>query len=739
MARLGVLLMAGLAATAGAQEPEPSVPPPLPLSRAAGAITVDGDLGDPGWKGAAVIDTFFETVFGDNRPPKVATVAWATYDDRYFYIAVRCDDPEPRKIRAPYVDRDQVIGTDDNVAIFLDTRGDRRSAQEFRVSPRGIQADAIFNDASGNEDFAPDFYYDTAGRITEAGWQAEVRIPLSSLRYRRTEPQKWGIIVWRNYPREFRYAIYSSPQPRGGNCLICRSRELTGLTALPSSSHLVAAPYVSAQDVAQADAPGQALHDEPTEKDIGLDVKWNPSASTALDATINPDFSQVEADVAQITVNSRFALVYPEKRPFFLEGVDLFETPIPAVYTRTVTSPRWGARTTGKFGSSSYTLLLSQDRGGGSVIIPGPTGSTFAPQDFASVVGIARVRRDFGRSFVGALYTGRENDGPGHNHVFGPDAQWRPSERETVSVQLLLSDTVTPNRPDLDPSWDGRSLTSHALESSWNHSTEGIDWLARYRDFGDGFRADEGFVPQVGYREGFVNAGYKLYPHGAFSFARPSLNLENAVDRSGELITRQVDPGLLVLGRRNLQANLQLQVRRERTADELLSFTRFSYLLQIDPSRRFTRVGATGFAGEDVDVVNVRVGHGFSLTAFATVRPTDHLTLDVNSAVSWLDVEGGRLFNAQVQRLKATYNFSPRMFLRLIGQYVDTTRDPSLYVDTVAAHSAEFSGSALFSYRLNWQTALFVGYGDERALDERDSLARTARQFFVKLSYSFQR
>ena len=750
MARLAPLVLAGLGVVAAAAADEPAIPPPLPLPRVSGPVAIDGDLSDPGWKGAAVIDTFFETVFGDNRAPSVATVAWLAYDDRYLYIAVRCDDPDPTKVRAPYVDRDQVIGTDDNVAIFLDTRNDRRTAQEFRVSPRGIQADGVFNDASGNEDFSPDFYYDTAGRITEKGWQAELRIPLSSLRYPRADPQKWGIIIWRNYPRDFRYAIYSSPQPRGANCLVCLSRELTGLTHLPSSGHLVVAPYASAQDVAQSDTPGQPLGPGHTDKRVGLDVKWSPSASTALDATINPDFSQVEADVAQIAVNNRFALFFPEKRPFFLEGADLFDTPIQAAYTRTITSPRWGARTTGKLGASTYTVLVTQDRGGGSVILPGPTGSDFAPQDFSSVVGIARVRRDFGRSFLGLLYTGRENEGGGHNHVVGPDGQWRPNDKDVLAGQLLVSDTTTPDRPDLAPVWDGRTLTSHALETSWRHNTRGLDWFARYRDFGDGFRADDGFVPQVGYREGFLNPDYKFFPKGLFSFVSPFINLEYAADRQGRLITRQADPGVLLLGRHNLQANVQLQLRRERTADRLLSFTRLSYLVQIDPSRRFTRIGASGLAGEDVDVFNVRVGRGFSVTAFATVRPTDHLTLDVNSALSWLNVDrpnvpaGGpagdrRLFTAQVQRLKATYNFSPRMFLRLIGQYVSTRRDPSLYLSEVPRRSGDFSGSALFSYRLNWQTALFVGYGDERSLDEREHLARTERQLFVKLSYAFQR
>jgi hypothetical protein len=677
----------------------------------------------------------------------VRTRARLAYDDRYLYIGLLCEDPDPGKIRAPYVDRDNVLGTDDNVAIFLDTRNDRRSAQEFRVNPRGIQGDAIFNDANGNEDFAPDFYYDTSARITPGGWQAELRIPLSSLRYGDSDPQRWGILIWRNYPREFRYALYSSPRPRGSNCLVCRSMELTEITRLPRSSHLVVAPYVSGESVAEAPAPGAPLGQADTDGEIGLDVKWNPSSGLALDATLNPDFSQVEADVAQIAVNNRFALFYPEKRPFFLEGVDLFDTPIRAVYTRTITSPRWGTRATGKLGASAYTLLVAQDRGGGSLVLPGPTGSQLADQDYGSLVGIGRWRRDLGSSFLGLLYTGRQvadADGGGHNHVFGPDAQWRPSEQDTVSAQFLFSDTEDPRVPQTPAG--APYATSHALHLDWKHQARSVDWLLRYRDVGDGFRADQGFVTQAGYRSGTTELGYRIYPSdGVLSFVRGLLYANYSYDRSGALVRRQIYPGIFVAGRQNLQAELYLNIDRALTAGKLLDFTNVYYYLQVDPSRRFTRIGAEGSFGEDIDLASVRVGRGGSVTAFATLRPEDHLTLELNSAVSWLNVdqdarEGARLFTAQVQRLKAVYTFNPRMFVRLIGQYVETESDPSLYPVPVPAREAFFSGSALFSYRLNWQTALFVGYGDDHAYDPaRDRLARTSQQFFVKLSYAFQR
>ena len=222
------------------------------LPRATGGIEVDGNLDDPAWAQALLVDTFYETAFGDNRRPSVRTAARLMYDDRFLYVGVECDDPEPSRIRAPYVDRDQVFGDQDNFVVFLDPHNDRRAAQEFRVNPRGIQADGIYYDADGNEDFGPDFYYDAAARITPRGWTAELRIPLSSLRYPRADPQSWGLLLWRNYPRDYRYLIYSSPLPRNSNCLICHSSEITGLRGLPSSQHLVVAPYASGQRVDEA-------------------------------------------------------------------------------------------------------------------------------------------------------------------------------------------------------------------------------------------------------------------------------------------------------------------------------------------------------------------------------------------------------------------------------------------------------------------------------------------------------
>ncbi len=553
-------------------------------------------------------------------------------------------------------------------------------------------------------------------------------------------------MLYRNYPRVYRYQIFANHLPRGGTCFVCNENRLTGLSGLPSGGHLVAAPYVNASKTAspEGDVLGAPLKGEPLDATGGLDVKWTPAASSALDATINPDFSQIESDVAQISSNERFALFYPEKRPFFLEGNELFSTPVPVVYTRTITSPRWGGHLTGKLDSTAYTLLLSQDRGGGQVVLPGPLSSGFADQDFRSIVAIGRMRHDLGRSFVSFLGTSRDIEGGGHNRVYGPDFQWRPGTADTITGQLLWSDSQTPVRPDLATEWDGRHLAGHAFEAWWQHSTRHVDGFTDLRDFTDGFRADDGFVPQVGYREAAGEYGYTVHPTGILTRFRPFTGFDYQGGQAGDVILRQFSIGTGMDGRWNSHARLRMAFDDVRAGDQLLPRRLLNYDVIVNPSRVLTGIELQGTAGQDADFDNGRVGHGANVNLRFTVRPTDHLELGVTGARRWLNVDtptasGARLFTALVERLRATYTVSSRIFVRAIGQWVQTERDPSLYVDSVSPKDGDFGGSLLFAYKLNWQTLLFVGYGDNRELDQNEKLQKLDRQFFVKLSYAFQR
>jgi hypothetical protein len=670
-------------------------------------------------------------------------VGYLAYDDKFFYAAFEFFDPDPGKIRAPYTDRDNVSGTTDYGGVILDTRNDGKTGILLLTNPVGIQYDAVTDDTTGNEDSSPDFFWDSAAKITKDGWILEMRVPFSSLRYPKADPQTWNILLYRNYPRDFRYQMFSAKLPRGGNCFVCRGNVLTGLEGLPAGGKLIVAPYVTGkQESAPQGVPGTPLVNGPVKFDGGGDLKWTPNENTALDATVNPDFSQIESDVAQIAANQRFALFYPEKRPFFLEGIELFSTPIQAVYTRTITSPRWGARATGKFGGTAYTVLVTQDRGGGSVVLPGPNGSSFADQDFRSIVAIARVRHDIGTSFVSALSTDREIEGGGHNRVYGPDFQWRITSGDTLTGQLLFSNTQTPNRPELTPQWDGRSLSGHAAQVWYSHSDPKWDYFAQYKDYSDGFRADDGFVPQVGFRDGNVEVGRTFRPTGLLSRVRTFVIGEYTVDTQGNLLDRIVSPGVGMDGKWSSFLRIRYNNERVLSGRQTFNQQQFIYTLQFTPSKTFSLVVLDGFVGQQVDFANSRLGHGGVVNLTSTIQPTNHLQLQIIANRNWLDVPAGggsqRLFTAEVARLKATYTFTARAFLRIIGQYVRTERDPSLFASPVAKLDGAFIGSVLFAYKLNWQTVCFLGYGDNRTLAENGDFLPGGRQVFLKLSYAFQ-
>jgi hypothetical protein len=739
---LNALALAFTCGVAAAQE----VPPTLTVRRAAGPIAVDGDLSDAGWQGVPAVEKWYETNPGDNVEPPVGNVGYLAYDDAFFYAGFRFQDPSPKRIRSPLGDRDNVPSYTDYGGVILDTRNTGKTAILFLANARGIQYDAVTDDATG-EDSSPDFYWDAAGRVTAEGWTLELRIPFSSLRYSRADPQVWRIMLYRNYPRDFRTQMFSTTLPRGGSCFICRSNPLTGLQGLPSAGGIVAAPYVSTTRTAEpAGNLGAPLDDVSTDLTGGLDLKWRPGASAAIDATVNPDFSQIESDVAQISANERFALFFPEKRPFFLEGIELFATPLQAVYTRTITDPLWGVRGTGKLGRLAYTGFVAQDEGGGSVILPGPNSSDLADQEFRSWVGVGRLRREFGRgSFVSALATDREIEGGGHNRVIGPDFQWRPTSKDTVTGQLLYSWSLTPDRPELADEWDGRMLSGHDGQASWSHSTPRLDWYAEYTDASDGFRADTGFIPQVGYRRGYGETGYTVRPTtGAVRRLRNYLIFDHSTERDGDLILRQFSPGFGLDGKWNSFVRIRYAFDRVRAGTVVLPRQQLLYTIYVSPSQKVSRIELEGSVGQEIDFDNARTGHGANVVLRTTLRPTDHLELQLNDSRRWLDVDvdtgSSRLFTAKVDRLRATYNFTARTFVRGIVQYVETVRDPALYIDEVDAREASFGASALFAYKLNWQTVLFVGYGDNRTfLEETDRLEREDRQFFLKLSYAFQR
>ena len=733
------------AAPAAPPPPAPQLGP-LRITRVTSKIDVDGDLSDAAWSEVERITTWFETNPGDNVEPKVRNVAWLAYDEQFLYAAFEFPDPDPKAIKAPLGDRDNVPSYTDYGGVIVDPRNDGTTAQMFLANPRGIQYDALSSDASG-EDSAPDFFWDSAGRINETGWSLEMRIPFASLRYQESDPEQWRIMLYRNMPREFRYQMFTSRLPKDSNCFICNTRPLVGLEGLPSGSHWVVAPYATGSQAAVPEGGqlGNDLHTDDPTGEVGLDAKWVPNPNMVFDATLNPDFSQIESDTAQISANERFALFFPERRPFFLESVDMFSTPFQAIYTRTFNQPLWGARSTGQLGDNVWTLLAGQDEGEGGIIIPGVLGSGVAFADFESTVAIGRYRRDLGKGFASVLYSGREMEGGGYNRVLGPDFRWMPTGSDTITGQFLVSRSQTPNRPDLASEWDGRDLEGWAGQLWWSRSTQNWDFYGFTQALDDEFRADNGFVNQVGIREQIAEVGRTYRPEGRF-FSRLRLFTFSHYkdDEDGNKLEFGVVPGFGMDAKLNSFVRMELAYHELRGIEKVHERWQLRPQIELRPGRLLSYFFLGGRFGQEVDFANDRRGTGMTINTQTDLRPTDHLLLTLTANRRFLDVpeadgDDGRLFTADVLRLRANYTFNARSWLRLIGQYVETERDPSLYTFPVDEESGGFSSSAVFAYKLNWQTVLFLGLADNQVYTAAtDQLEDTDRSVFVKVSYAFQ-
>lgn len=723
-AALGLALQATLAAAATASPPE------LMLPRIAGTIVVDGDLSDEAWKGAVRVDRFFEIVPGDNVEPPVATAGLLAYDSGYLYVGAICQDPDPSRIRAPYVERDHVTDQDliqIDVDARVDARDEGRWSMIFRVNPRGVQADGVFDEAVGLDDFSPDFHFQSAARITTGGWSAEMKIPLSTLRYRARAPQTWRITFFRLYPRDFRRQIASVRIPRGSNCWLCHATRFTGITGLPDGASLSLTPYTAGSASRDAsDAP-------PSDRSLagGADLKWLPQPNLAVDLTLNPDFSQVEADVPQIGVNTRFALFYPEKRPFFLEGADLWNSPLPVVYTRTITDPEGGARLTGRPGNSSYTLLAARDQGGGSLILPGPAFSEVAPQPKGALVFLGRHRYSFGRSSLGTLATVREAEQGYFNRVGGLDLQWYPSDEDHLTGQLLWSATRDAGAASRE------SSSGHGLLVGWDRSQRHLSVSLGFRDLARAFRADSGFVPQTGIRQLDASAGYSFYTQGRLRSVKPVVAFEDVREPGGEPVSRSLVLGVEVDG--SAQASLEWHPRDTARARDGRLFDQGYWMAsaRLLPGRRLPFVKLTARRGDELDIESARLGTGTALALAATLSPIDRLQAELAAERRWLDVPAGagheRAFTASVARAKLTATLGSHSFIRLVGEW-------EALDEAGSASSAQRSlgGSLLYGYQLNWQSILYVGYGNTPGAADPAEPGRR-QELFVKIAYAFRR
>ncbi|MGE5198516.1 MAG: DUF5916 domain-containing protein [Rhodospirillaceae bacterium] len=712
------------------------------VTRAASEIKVDGVLDEDAWKTAVIVPLPYEWAPGDNVPPPVETECLVTYDAKNLYVAFRAHDPRPADIRAHLMDRDDTdtLIQDDHVGVMIDTFNDERRAFQFRMNPLGVQADAIFSEQDGVEDFSWDMIWNAVGRVTPDGYVVEVAFPLKQLRFEAGEgPQTWGFEAFRSWPRNVRHRISSQPRDRNKNCVLCQENKITGLEGLAQGRNVELDPTATFSRTDRLDSPGaDALTIGDPDSQLGLTGRWSVTSSMTLNGTINPDFSQVEADAAQLDVNQRFTLFYPEKRPFFLEGIDYFTTPIQAVFTRTVVDPYYGAKLTGKQGGNAIGLFATRDSRN-NLVLPSNAGSAEASldEDVSTVVG--RYRRDVGTSStIGALYAGREGSGY-HNRQFGADLFWRPTQSDAIRVQYIRTDTQYPEAIVTGYGQPREAFGGNGTWIEYEHTTE--KWMAfgSYEAYDSGFRADAGFVPRVDVRTLAGQAQRRWYRGAGAWFNTIDLGVIalRTTDDDWTLTDETVAAYVNYTGPYQTQARVNVPrdvVVYEGTRYE---FYRPTVLFGIKPSGR-SALSVQGRFGDGVDYANNRKANNvIQLTPAVEYRPVSRVSLQFSYTLDQLSVEGGRLYQANLGQLKAIYHINVRTFVRAILQYTDIIRDPDLYLYPVAPRSRRFFSQYLFSYKLNPQTVLFAGYSDNSAALQGNDLRQQDRTFFVKLGYAW--
>jgi hypothetical protein len=706
-------------------------------------IVVDGRVDDAAWAKATTVELAYETGPGDNTTPPVKTTALVLHSDNALYIAFRADDSDPASIRAFLRDRD-ALWDDDFVALELDTFDDQRRAYGFYVNALGVQADLIIEEATGNEDTSWDGLWTSAAQLNERGYDAEIRIPFTTLRFRPGDDVKrWGVRFLRIHPREFRRTYASGPRERGARCNLCQLQKMEGFAGVRQGRNLEIVPsltvgYAQSRDPNAANARGWRSA-EGIDVEPGLDVAWAPTPNLTLNGTLNPDFSQVESDSAQLDLNSSFALFFEEKRPFFLEGADYFNSPLNVIYTRQIADPDIGLRATGRSGRQAYGVVAARDATT-QVLLPGALRSSFRVLDQDANILLGRYRYDLNlgsdkdQASIGTVLTHRSGDDY-RNTAAGIDGRWQTGAH-TFTGQWLRSDSQYPNTlglADTAPSGD-------AIVARYNFGNRRWSANLSHTHIDPGFRADLGFIGQVGYRKSVVGGGHTWYGKEGAKISRVSFysDWDITYRDDGQLLERELEANINGSGTKQSYFTLGA-LTRVRFWEGALFDERWFNLYGEFTARPGLQMGISYRHGKQLDLAASRTGTVDEIEPWVSVDAGRGLSLNLNYSMQQLRRDGGTAFKTGVLDGRVSWQFDPRQRLRLSVQGSQIDRDTALYARSIERRSRDLAAQLLYSYKLNPRSALYAGYSHGGYADDTQrTLTDLDRGLFVKLSYAWQ-
>jgi hypothetical protein len=735
--------------------------PPVAVPRFEEEAKIDGRLDEQAWTGAARLTGFWQYQPADGRPAAEQTEVLVWYSPTALHFGVLARDSDPGSIRATIADRDN-LDRDDKITIYLDTFNDKRRAFFFTVNALGVQEDGVRTEGTWNAgqmyggqlDKSPDYKWDSKGMLTEDGYTVELRIPFKSLRYPGNGPQSWGFNVLRKVQRTGYEETWTDAR-RASNSFLTQFGTLVGLHDLKRGVVTEVQPFVTAAKNGVRQQDGTFQYED-------LDV--NPGANLrlaftnlSLDGTIFPDFSQVESDAGLVTVNERFALFYPEKRPFFLEGIELFSTPSQLVYTRQIIDPKFGGKVTGKIGRYGIAYLTARDEA--------PDGDV--------TFNIARIRRDLGASsLAGVTFTDRTGAG-GYNRVAAADVRYMFGKMYYLQGQVGGSWTEDPGgSPTSSPLWLAEfDRTGRAW--GFNYKLSGV---------GEHFTSYSGYIPRNNIVEGHAFNRYTYYgekgalienvtvflaPQRIWSYR--GFGSEAAIEGSEAVnvwTTLRKGWSIMATGKRQF-------VRFDPGMYALYTVRRPTGVLEpySAPAMLNGEFGGTFSVATPVfQMFNARVevqendgpifaeaasGTETRITGSVNFRPNEQIRVEATNTLSRMrrarnDSEFARTV---IPRLKVEYQPLRSLFFRVVAEYRSQRQSPledartgdPILVDGVPSTAQRYNAlrlDFLVSYLPTPGTVAYAGYGSsmeaERTFGFAD-LQRIRDGFFVKIAYLFRR
>jgi hypothetical protein len=702
------LIAAGAAWAAPASQ-TPAPKEPLRIPRLTDTPKIDGVLDNPGWEAQALkIENFVQLSPKENGVPTEKTVAYLGYDEKNLYIAFRAFDSQSSKVRCSITKRDGCM-EDDWVFAMLDTFNEKRRAFSFLINPAGVQMDMMRVEEGGDDDMDDSwdtvFYSD--GKIDAEGYTVEMAIPFKSLRFPNDDLKTWNLVLGRNLPRTGEVILYGSFS-RDIPGLLTQGKPFVIEGAVERSRNVEVMPFLTSLK-----SEGEKVQFEP-----GANLKLGLSSNATLDATINPDFSQIEADEPKIDYNVRYALRYDEKRPFFLEGMEIFSSPeIETVYTRQINDPIFGAKASGKTGRFTYGVLSAYDMHPTESLWDISEGSSITSETKA-FSNIFRTKADVGSgSYVGFTLTDKELGSGNWNRLGGFDGQLRFKDRVFFSFQALASDTSTDGvGTPLAPGLYGE------LYYTDKHWTVG----GFYKAMDPEFQASLGFVNRVDYRSAGGFASFRIYPEKKY-LNQVQFRIQ-AGQRLGYADSVTQDTWIRPQVQFRLTEFNQVFVMYEAAMERFAGVDFKKQSLSVESQVTFISWMPFFFFFETGDEINYDdedafLGYSNTYGVSLTFKPSKRLQLgtDFSKQTFWRSAGGERLWDYNLVREKVTYQFSKTLSVRAIVDY--------------NFFDEEAFGSLLASWVLRPGTVFFLGVDNDYLRDEYGRLTGSGYNVFVKFSY----